>query len=106
QGRTFFGLSFSTELASALLHEQVPGGEKAGLERLSAREREVLQLLALGHTNHQIGERLHLSVKTVDTYRSRLGSKLGLRTRAELVRYAMEAGLMEKGDRKPLPEVP
>lgn len=61
---------------------------------LSAREQQVLELLARGYTNRQVAERLSLSVKTVETYRARLGEKLGLRTRADLVRFAMELGLL------------
>lgn len=61
---------------------------------LSEREREVLQLVALGHTNQQIADRLILSVKTVETYKARVMEKLGLRGRAALVRYAMEQGML------------
>ncbi|MFN0071410.1 MAG: response regulator [Chloroflexota bacterium] len=61
---------------------------------LSEREREVLQLVALGHTNQQIADRLVLSVKTVETYKARVMEKLGVRGRAALVRYAMEQGLI------------
>lgn len=59
---------------------------------LSPREQEVLRLIALGYTNQQAAEALYLSVKTVETYRARLMAKLGLRTRAELVRYALQQG--------------
>jgi two-component system response regulator NreC len=61
---------------------------------LSDREREVLQLVALGHTNQQIADSLVLSVKTVETYKARVMEKLGVRGRAALVRYAMEQGLI------------
>jgi DNA-binding NarL/FixJ family response regulator len=66
-------------------------------EALSARELEVLKLVARGYTNRQIAERLFLSVKTVETYRARAMEKLGLATRAEVVRYALERGLLEEG---------
>lgn len=62
---------------------------------LSRREREVLRLLAMGHTNQQTAEKLYLSVKTVETYKTRLKEKLGLKGRAELVRYAIQAGLLD-----------
>lgn len=65
-----------------------------GLKHLSERENEVLRLLARGYTNQQIADILLLSVKTIETYRARLMEKLGLRTRAELVRYALQRGLM------------
>ena len=62
---------------------------------LSHREREVLLLLAGGHTNQQIADQLFLSVKTIETYRARLIEKLGMRDRADLYRYALEAGLIK-----------
>jgi len=65
--------------------------------RISPREEEVLRLIALGYTNRQAADMLYLSVKTVETYRARLMAKLGLRSRAELVRYALQQGLLEEG---------
>lgn len=62
--------------------------------RLSEREREVLRLLALGHTAREIGDKLAVSPKTVETYKMRVMEKLNLRRRSELVRYAMERGLI------------
>ncbi len=61
---------------------------------LSRREREVLRRIAQGFTNLQVAEELSLSVKSVETYRARVLDKLGLRTRAELVRFAVGAGLL------------
>jgi two-component system response regulator NreC len=66
----------------------------APIAMLSAREREVLVLLAQGHTNQAIADRLSLSVKTVESYRARLTQKLGLTNRAELTRLAIELGLV------------
>ena len=60
---------------------------------LSRREREVLQLLAEGGSTAQIAERLHLSVKTVETHRKRIMDKLGLRSIAELTKYAIREGI-------------
>jgi DNA-binding NarL/FixJ family response regulator len=57
----------------------------------------VLALLARGHTNQAIADQLYLSVKTIETYRARIADKLGLRARADLVRYALEVGLLEPG---------
>ena len=62
---------------------------------LTPRERQVLGLLAQGNTNQEIGDQIGVSVKTVETYRSRLGDKLGLRGRAALFRYAVEIGLLD-----------
>jgi two-component system response regulator NreC len=63
-------------------------------ELLSPREKEVLRLVALGYTNRQIAAQLYLSVKTVGTYRGRLMTKLNLKSRPALVRYALERGLL------------
>ncbi|HVK86907.1 MAG TPA: response regulator transcription factor [Kofleriaceae bacterium] len=64
------------------------------MRQLSVREREVLRLIAEGHTNREVADLLGLSIKSVETYRARSMEKLGLRTRAELVRYALELGLL------------
>jgi two-component system response regulator NreC len=62
---------------------------------LSARETEVLKLMALGHTNREIGEQLSLSVRTVETHRAHIQQKLGLNSRPELTRYALAQGLLD-----------
>jgi len=62
---------------------------------LSDREREVLSLLALGHTNQEIADRLAVSVRTAEAHRAHILTKLRLSTRAELVRYAIDAGLLD-----------
>jgi two-component system, NarL family, response regulator NreC len=61
---------------------------------LSRREIEVLRLLARGHTNQEAADRLDVSIKTIETHRKRLGDKLGLKSRAELFRFALESGLL------------
>ncbi len=61
---------------------------------LSQREKEVLRLIAQGYTNQEIAERLFLSIKTVETYKARMMEKLSLTSRAELVRYALQRGLL------------
>jgi two-component system, NarL family, response regulator NreC len=61
---------------------------------LTARERDVVRLLALGHTNREIADRLVLSVRTIETHRARIQRRLGLRSRAELVGWALERGLL------------
>lgn len=65
-------------------------------ENLSEREREVLKLLALGYTAAQIGEKLALSPKTVETYRTRIMEKLNLSSRPDLVQYALKRGLLSE----------
>lgn len=64
-------------------------------ETLSERELQVLRLVALGHTNSQIADRLYLSVRTVETHRSHIQQKLRLRNRSDLVRYALAHGLLD-----------
>ena len=66
----------------------------ADADPLSDREREVLRLLALGHTNQEIAKQLYISVSTAETHRAHIMQKLQLETRAELVRYAIEHGLI------------
>jgi DNA-binding NarL/FixJ family response regulator len=70
-----------------------PGGSPA-LEPLSERERDVLHMLALGHTNQEIGKKLFISVRTVDTHRAHIMQKLDLETRAELVMFALANGVI------------
>ena len=62
------------------------------LTELSARETEVLQLAAAGYTNKEVSSQLRIGVKTIETYKARAMEKLGLGTRAELVRYAIIKG--------------
>jgi two-component system response regulator NreC len=70
--------------------------ERAAAEAdpLSEREREVLRLLALGHTNQEIADQLFISVRTAESHRAHIMQKLRLATRAELVRYALSHGLL------------
>jgi two-component system, NarL family, response regulator NreC len=67
----------------------------AGADPLSEREREILRLLALGHTNQEIAEQLYISVRTAESHRAHIMEKLRLSTRAELVRYALSHGLLD-----------
>jgi two-component system response regulator NreC len=67
-----------------------------GLQELSAREREVMALTAEGFSSREIGEKLFISPKTVDTYRARIMEKLGLNHRSELVRFALKTGLLKE----------
>ncbi|HEX2506424.1 MAG TPA: response regulator transcription factor [Gaiellaceae bacterium] len=69
---------------------------RAEADPLSEREREVLRLLALGHTNQEIAKQLFISVRTAETHRAHIMQKLRISTRAELVRYALDEGLMER----------
>jgi two-component system, NarL family, response regulator NreC len=88
-------------LTRALLEDIVPAGHGSATDEndlwatLSEREQEVLQMVALGHTSREIADQLAVSAKTVDTYRARGMEKLGLRSRAALVRFALANGLLE-----------
>jgi len=84
----------SPRVADVVLDDYSDEKQDDPLTRLSAREREVLQLLAEGRTGAQIAERLSLSQKTVETYRARLVEKLGIRDLAGLVRFAIQKGLV------------
>lgn len=76
--------------------EKVSKGEHADkFLTLSAREQEVLSYFAKGYTNKEIGELLFISVKTVESHKSRIMDKLELRTRPELVKYALKQGLLD-----------
>ena len=71
-----------------------PSASAGPIDELSEREREVLRLLALGHTNQEIAEQLIVSVRTVESHRAHVMTKLRVSTRAGLVRAALDAGLM------------
>jgi two-component system response regulator NreC len=72
--------------------------EGSGGDGLTDREREVLRLLALGHTNQEIAAQLGVSVRTAEAHRAHIMLKLRVQTRAELVRHALDSGLIGKGD--------
>jgi two-component system response regulator NreC len=75
-------------------HTEEAGEEVVSLDTLSARERQVLELVAQGLNNQQIGERLHLSHKTVARHRERIMGKLNMHSRTELVKFAIRTGLI------------
>jgi two-component system response regulator NreC len=89
------------ELAGALLRRAVqpfhPGPAAAAAESLSEREEEVLRRIAWGESNKEIAHRLGISTKTVETYKARITDKLGLRSRTEMVRYALQRGWLAEG---------
>jgi len=91
------GCRYLTDEVAELLALRVARGAQTRfpLDTLSMRELQVLRRLALGHTNREIAESYHISIKTVDTYRSRLLKKLNLRNNAELARFAMQNRLIE-----------
>jgi two-component system, NarL family, response regulator NreC len=81
-------------LGARLVAADAEARRRADADPLSEREREVLRLLALGHTNQEIASMLYISVRTAETHRAHIMQKLRLGSRAELVRYAMAAGLL------------
>ena len=83
-------------LGARMAAAEVAQARAAEEDPLSEREREVLRLLALGHTNQEIAQTLYISVRTAETHRAHVMQKLRLRTRAELVRYALAHGLLEE----------
>jgi two-component system response regulator NreC len=91
-GRTFVDL---TQTAGLAARSTTVAGQRQPPKNLSRREREVLRLLAQGNSNQQIADAIRLSVKTVETYRTRLSEKLGLKGRAELYRFAAESGILD-----------
>jgi two-component system response regulator NreC len=84
------------ELGARLVAAEADARRQAEADPLSDREREVLRLLALGHTNQEIAKQLYISVRTAETHRAHIMQKLRLSTRAELVRHAIAHGLLEE----------
>jgi len=84
-----------SHLAPAVAAGLDNAGEDGERPPLSPRETDVLKLMALGHTNREIGEQLALSVRTVETHRAHIQQKLGLSSRPELTRYALAHGLID-----------
>jgi two-component system response regulator NreC len=89
-GETYLNPRLGAALAAAPPESAGPPGD------LSAREAEVLRLIALGHTNAEIGEQLFLSIRTVESHRAHIQQKLSVSSRAELVNYAIEHGMLDR----------
>lgn len=89
EGRTYLNPELGAKLAAE------PPENESRLDNLSPREVEVLTLIALGHTNGEIASSLFLSVRTVESHRAHIQQKLGLNSRAELVGYARQRGLLD-----------
>jgi len=94
-GRFYLSPSAQSMMVGDYLQRVRSGEERDSYSALTEREREILKLVAEGHTNNQIAERLFISPKTVDTHRTHIMDKLNLHSRAELVKYAMRRGLLE-----------
>lgn len=96
RGQVFMPPKATTLLLQRYKERDDRQSDSGTLHALSAREREVLALTAEGFSSREIGEKLFISPKTVDTYRSRIMEKLGLSHRSELVRFALEVGLLKR----------
>jgi DNA-binding NarL/FixJ family response regulator len=100
RGESYFSPPVARHLTAAVRGETLPDDAAARLARLTPREREVLAGIAGGETSRAIAIRLHLSPRTVESYRESLARKLDIKTVAGLTRFAVEAGL---GTQRPLP---
>jgi two-component system response regulator NreC len=89
-GGTWLNPELGARMAAAPTTPSGPPGD------LTERELDVLRLIALGHTNNEIAQQLYLSVRTVETHRAHIQQKLGMSSRAELVRYALDNDLIER----------
>jgi len=89
QGRTYLNPELGARMAAA------PPAPEGPPDDLTNREVEILRLIALGHTNAEIGQQLYLSVRTIESHRAHVQQKTGRNTRAELVRYALDHHLID-----------
>jgi two-component system, NarL family, response regulator NreC len=96
RGDMFIRPSAARILAQGIAKKDPLDEERARFERLTAREQNVLRLTAHGYSAPEIGERLSISPKTVDTYKQRIGDKLGLTHRADYISFALKLGLLTK----------
>jgi len=94
RGDSFLSPSISKKIIEEYIRQAQPLAEKDDYAKLTNREREILQLIAEGHSNRRIAQLLHISVKTVETHRANLMEKLDLHSTAELTRYAIRKGLI------------
>jgi len=96
EGGVYLYPTVAKALVSDYLRQMGPEEERASLEALSQRERQILQLIAEGKTAQEIADQLYLSINTVHTYRRRIMEKLGLHNRAQLIRYALRKGIIRQ----------
>lgn len=94
-GGAFLRPAVTTKLVQDYLERVDKGEESDSYGKLTDREREILRLIAEGHTNAQIAQMLVISVRTVESHRAHIMEKLGIQTRAELVKYALRKGLLD-----------
>lgn len=92
-GKTYLAPELSELVTTDYIRRGRGRAESTGLDKLSARERQVLQLVATGYSSAEIAAELHISVRTVDTHRLHIMDKLGIRSIAELTKFAVRNGL-------------
>jgi len=97
EGHRYLSQSVSDEVIDDYVRQRGASEAKSPLDTLSVREREVLQLVSEGRSSAEIARAIHLSPKTVETYRSRLMRKLGVQDLPELIKFAIEHGLTPPG---------
>ncbi|WP_206812958.1 response regulator [Paradesulfitobacterium ferrireducens] len=93
RGEVYIDTGLQAYLVTRALKPEGQAKSRVTVE-LTAREKEILQLVALGHSNQEIAEKLIISVKTVENHKTRIKEKLGITSRSKLVRYAMDQGLI------------
>jgi DNA-binding NarL/FixJ family response regulator len=94
-GDQYLQASAARALAKELKKREAGAGDRSRFEDLSKREQEILRLVASGYSAPEIGEQLHISPKTVDTYKQRINEKLGLHHRSDYVKFALKLKLLE-----------
>src|SRR3954470_5719084 len=95
-GDTYIQASAAGVLAGGIRKRAEHSGDRSKFEKLTDRERDVLRFVASGYTAPEIGEKLFISPKTVDTYKQRISEKLGLSHRSEYVQFALKLGLLKE----------
>jgi two-component system, NarL family, response regulator NreC len=95
-GGVFLHPPLANRLVEDYLQRVSSGEERTTYSKLTQREREILAMIGLGHTNQEIAERLSVSINTIQTHRSHIIDKLDLHSRAELMRYALRVGLPDQ----------
>ncbi len=95
-GDTYIQPSAAGVLAGGIRKRAEHSGERSKYEKLTDRERDVLRYVASGYTAPEIGEKLFISPKTVDTYKQRIAEKLGLAHRSEYVQFALKIGILKE----------
>ena len=98
KGGSYLYPTVARALVDDYLGRVAAGDERTTYNVLTNREKGVLKLIAQGHTNRDMAELLHLSIKTVETHRANIMQKLGLHSRTELVKYALRKGLVDIED--------